>query len=483
MKRNPAARCSSPTGRRSDTESGNMKNAIRSGLLHLATCRLLYPLQIVILSIALLLLVGSSAAGPISLNLKVTRHQLKNGLEILAMEDHTLPIVSYYTFFKVGSRNEQIGKTGLSHLIEHMMFNGARRYGPKAFDQALESNGGNSNAFTTEDMTAYYEDFPGNRLELVIDMESDRMAHLALTQESLASEREVVKEERRAGVDNTVYGHVMEVLASLSFTAHPYRWPVVGWMADLDAITIDDCWRHFRAHYAPNNAVIVVVGDFQTEKVVDLIRRYYESIQPASPAQASFTSEPVQYGERRATLYKFAELPALAIGYRAASTNTDDLFALDVLQMILAHGESSRLYRRLVYTEQRVINVSASFPWMIAPGLFTLYATMKPDEDHARIEGVIYEELDRLKTEPVSDHELRKAKNVLQASLVRDMETNNGKAEKIGTCALLFGDWSILTTMLDRYESITADDILRMARTYFAERTRNVVLMKPEAPR
>ena len=211
-----------------------------------------------------LCIAASVSAQPIFLPLDVNRHELRNGLQILTLENHTLPIISYYTFFRVGSRHESIGQTGISHLLVHMMFNGARRYRPKEFDQMLESGGGFANAYTTEDMTVYYEHFPDDQLELIVDMESDRMAHLALTEQSLTSERAIVKEERRIQIDNSVSGQVFELLHALAYTAHPYRWPVLGWMSNLDAITLGDCKAYFRTHYSPNQAMIVLVGDFDT---------------------------------------------------------------------------------------------------------------------------------------------------------------------------------------------------------------------------
>lgn len=416
------------------------------------------------------------------LSLDVSRHQLGNGLQILTLEDHGLPVISYYTFFKVGSRNEAIGRTGISHLFEHMMFNGARRYGPKEFDQMMESNGGYANAYTTGDMTVYYESIPSDRLELVIDLESDRMAHLTLTEESLASEREVVKEERRLSVDNSVVGGVFELLHATAYTAHPYQWPILGWMSDIDHITLEDCRNYFRTHYAPNNTVIVLVGDFKTTRAVELIRRYYERMPTRAPGDSVATFEPPQYGERRARLHKFAEVPAIAVGYHAPSTQSDDIFALDVFQMILAQGESSRLYRRLVYDEQAALSVSATFPWMNHPALFTIYITAKPDWETEWVEDLLYEEIDRFKHEKVSERELRKAKNILQALFVKELETNSGKADKIGNYELLFNDWSMLISALDRYEAVTTEDILRVARTYFSDRNRTVVTMLPEGP-
>ena len=220
----------------------------------------------------------------------------------------------------------------------------------------LESGGGFANAYTTEDMTVYHEHFPDDQLELIVDMESDRMAHLALTDQSLTSERSIVKEERRIQIDNSVSGQVFELLHALAYTAHPYRWPVLVWMSDLDAITLEDCKAYFYTHYAPNQAVIVLVGDFDTGSAVQHIRRFYERI-PARPTPPEVrTAEPPQYGERRAVLYKHAELPALAVGYHAASTPGEDIFALDIFQMILAQGESSRLYKRLAYDDQATVS-------------------------------------------------------------------------------------------------------------------------------
>lgn len=437
------------------------------------------PFRIVLL-IAGILLRTPAFGQPVHLSLDVTRHQLRNGLLILTLEDHTLPVVSYYTFFKVGSRNEKTGQTGISHLFEHMMFNGARRYGPKEFDAMMESNGGYANAYTTEDMTVYYESIPSDRLELVVDLESDRMGHLALTDQSLASEREVVKEERRLRTDNSVVGGVFELLYASAFTAHPYQWPVLGWMSDLDHISLEDCREYFRTHYAPDNATIVLVGDFQTEQAVELIRRYYERLPARSSARPVTTVEPPQYGERRAQLYKYAEAPAVAVGYHAPSVRSDDVFALDVLQMILAQGESSRLYRRLVYDEQAALSVTATYPWMTDPSLFTFYITVKPDRNTEGVENLLYEETDRLMREPVTDRELRKAKNILQALFVKELETNSGKADKIGAYEVLFGAWSIMVTALDRYEEVTPEDVARVARTYFTDRNRTVITMLPE---
>ncbi|MBI4551579.1 MAG: insulinase family protein [Candidatus Latescibacteria bacterium] len=433
------------------------------------------------LLLVLFLLIPSESFGQrVQVPLTVTRHRLENGLQILAREDHSLPVISFYTFFRVGSRNETVGLTGISHLFEHLMFNGAKKYGSKEFDRVLEANGGFSNAYTITDMTSYYQNFPSDKLELIIDLDSDRMASLALTEESLRSEREVVKEERGLRIDNEVSGAMMEQLYALAYLAHPYRWQTVGWMSDLDNITLQDCRQFFRTYYAPNNAVIVLSGDFKTEEAVALIRTYYGGIPSQPPPRPVGTIEPEQRGERRAVFQKPAELPALAVGYHGPSVRSEDIFVLEVLEVLLARGESSRLYRRLVYEEQAAVSVSAAFPWMLDPGLLTFSVEVKPDQKTEEVEGLLYAEIERLKQEPVPDRELRKAKNILQAEFVKGLETNNGTADNIGMYELLFGDWSMMRTALDRYEAVTAEDVARVARAYLSDSSRTVVTLIPE---
>ncbi|MCK4237170.1 MAG: insulinase family protein, partial [Candidatus Krumholzibacteria bacterium] len=271
------------------------------------------------LSVFLLLPVSGAARaggrGTAEIELDVTETMLDNGLKVILMEDHSVPVISYQTFFRVGSRNERPGITGISHFLEHMMFNGAKRYGPKEFDRILESNGGYSNAFTSRDMTAYYEDFASDVLELVVDLDSDRMASLALDPKYLVSEMGVVKEERRLSIDNSIRGQMREELYALAYKAHPYKWPVLGWMSDLEGIDRSDCVNYYRTYYSPNNAVMIVVGDFDTEEALGLIHRYYDGIPAQEPPAQVRTSEPEQLGERRALVHKPAELPEILVGY------------------------------------------------------------------------------------------------------------------------------------------------------------------------
>src|SRR4030066_1045212 len=250
-----------------------------------------------------------------ALELDIKSQQLPNGLKILTLEDPTLPICTYFTFFKVGSRNEKPGITGISHLFEHMMFNGAKRYGPKEFDRILESNGGISNAYTSNDFTAYFEDFPSNKLELIIDLDADRLENLLLNEENLSSEREVVKEERRLRTDNSNEGKLEEELYAAAFQAHSYGWPVVGWMADLDAIAREDCVNYFKTYYSVGNAIIIIVGDVNLTQAIPLIEKYYTHLKPGPSIPKVVNAEPEQKGERRVQYYKEAQLPAFMAGF------------------------------------------------------------------------------------------------------------------------------------------------------------------------
>ncbi|HEU4402902.1 MAG TPA: pitrilysin family protein [Candidatus Polarisedimenticolia bacterium] len=415
------------------------------------------------------------------LRFNVVPYRLDNGLKVLALEDHALPTVSYYTFFRVGSRDERPGRTGISHLFEHMMFNGAQKYGPKVFDRSLESRGGASNAGTMEDITVYYESFPSDALDLVVDMEADRMAALKISEEGLTSEREVVKEERRLRVDNDVEGALLELLRGTAYLAHPYQWPVVGWMPDLDAITVADCEAYFRTHYAPNNATIVIVGDFKSEKAIDLISKAYGAIPQQAPAPTVVRDEPVQRGERRAVLKKAAQLPSVAIAWHVSGTQSDDLYALDLLQTILGDGDSSRLVKSLVYDKELATRVYANNEWRIDPSTFILYAEAKPGVTPETLEAAMEAEVDRLAREGVGDDELRKAKNVRTTSLVKALKTNSGKAEQIGLFEVLFGNHQRLFTVVKGYEAMGKGDLMKVAAHYFTTDNRTVATLLPSA--
>jgi len=432
--------------------------------------------------VSFFVLAALSAAASVSpaQELDVRRHELRNGLKVITAEDHTLPIASFYIFYRVGSRNERSGITGISHLFEHMMFNGAKRYGPKEFDRVLESNGGYSNAFTSTDMTVYYEDFPSDVIELVMDLESDRMANLAFKQEILDSEREVVKEERRLWVENFLPGRMEEALFAAAFTAHPYHWPVIGWMSDIERITRSDCLDYFHTYYAPNNATIVVAGDVDTRKVVRLVKKYFGNI-PSGPEPRDMISvEPEQEGEIRVEIVRPAQGEQFMAGFHVPALTSPDVPVLDVVQALLTEGESSRLYRRLVYEEQVALSVSSDFTWRVDPALYYFHVEMKPGVEAATGESILYEVLDELAREPVAESELQKAKNMLEADFLRSLKTNNGRALKIGYFETVFGDYEAMFEVLEQYRRTTAEDVMRVAGEYFGRRNRTVVTLIPE---
>jgi predicted Zn-dependent peptidase len=436
---------------------------------------------------AAVLLVLSAGVSPVLAGEKIevaidaTVETLDNGLKVILVEDHSVPVISYQTFFRVGARNESAGITGISHFMEHMMFNGADKYGPKEFDAVLEANGGYSNAFTSTDMTVYYEDVSSDGLELCIDLDSDRMKSLTLDPKFIISEMDVVKEERRLRIDNSVRGQMREDLDALAFKAHPYKWPVLGWMSDLEAIDRDDCIEYFRIFYAPNNAILIVAGDFDTKTAMKLIHEYYDDIPAQETPKAVRTAEPEQMGERRGKVHRKAELPAVMIAYHTSDIESGDIYALDVLQKILTGGRSSRLYRELVRETGAAMSVRASFPWRIDPYLFSFNIKMKPGHETAEAEEAVYAALDEIAENGVLDEELARAKNVLEADFVRSMQTVNGRAIKIGSYEILFGDYREIMNVPGRYRAVTNEEIREAAKKYFADRNRTVVTLVPEA--
>src|ERR1700722_7460623 len=410
---------------------------------------------------------------------------LSNGMKVIIQEDHNIPNVALYFFYKIGSRNERPGITGISHFFEHMMFNGAKKYGPKQFDNEMEKAGGNNNAWTSEDLTAYTDWFPSSALELMFDMEGDRIRDLSLDPKMVASERGVVYSERRTSVDNNNFGILYEQIHAAAFTAHPYHWPVVGWPSDIEAWTQQDLKDYFAIGYAPNNCTMVVVGDVAAARVMELAKKYIEPIPRHDPPPPVRTKEPEQLGERRVIVKKAAQLPLQMIAYHVPEATNPDSIVLDLTSAVLSTGQSSRLYKRMVDEEPLALSVNGRAGDSIDPTIMTFTIQPRNGIDPARTEKALYEELERLQTTEISPRELQKAKNLLLTRHYSQLKTIAGRARLLGHYDVIFCDYTKTFTIDKEYQAGTAADIQRIAKKYFPEKNRTVATLIPagSAPR
>ena len=411
--------------------------------------------------------------------MNVTEKVLPNGLKVLLKEERKAPVVTFQIWYKVGSRNECLGKTGMSHMLEHMMFKGTSKYGPKTFSQTVQRNGGNDNAFTSQDYTAYFENFSADRISISLELESDRLQNLLIDPKEFQSEREVVKEERRMRYEDDPFNSMTEQMMAVAFSAHPYQWPVIGWMADINNITRDDLYAHYRTYYTPNNATIVVVGDFDTKTMLEQIEHYFGNI-PRAPAVPKVGAvEPKHHGERRVVLEKQAELAAVLAGYQVPTVKQPDSYALEVLQGVLSAGKSSRLYRSLVYEKQIALYVGGDYDNVSAdPNIFTLYAGVMPGKTTDAVEKALYAEIERLKTEAVPDEELQKAKNQIESSFIMGQDSIFYQAMLLGQFETVAG-WRLLEKYVDNIRAVTNEDVMRVAKEYLTEDNRTVGILVP----
>lgn len=402
-------------------------------------------------------------------------------MKVLVHEDRDIPNVALYLFFKIGSRDERPGVTGISHFFEHMMFNGAKKYGPKQFDIVMEANGGSNNAYTSRDVTVYTDWFPRSALELIMDMESDRMVHLDLDPKMVESERGVVYSERRQRVDNDNFGLLEEQLDAAAFLAHPYGWPVIGWASDIEAWTIDDLRHHYRIGYAPNNCVMVVSGDVSRREVEELAKQYFGGIERQEPPPAVRTVEPEQLGERRVEIRKAAQLPLLMVSYHVPRSADADRTTLEVLTALLTRGRSSRLYRRLVDRDRLALDVSAYAGKSLDPGQLVFYLEVTSGVDPAKAEEALFEEIDAMRKDLADARELEKAKNQLLVQLYRQQKTIAGKANLLGQYEVFHGGYETLAQAGEAIASVSAESVREAARRYLDPKKRTIATLIPEA--
>jgi predicted Zn-dependent peptidase len=405
---------------------------------------------------------------------QVKTFTLDNGMKFIVLESSSIPNATMYTYFKVGSRNEAPGITGLSHFFEHMMFNGSKHYGPKIFDRTMEANGGSNNAYTNSDVTVYQDWFPASSLETIFKLEGDRIGHLSIDPKMVDSERGVVLSERSTGLENSNVRMLMQDLDSVAFVAHPYAIPTIGWESDIKAWTQKDLENYFRTYYAPNNAVSVIVGDVKADEVKKLATKYLGSIPKRAAPPAVRTVEPEQKGERRLFVAKPSATSAnLIVAYKVPERASADTYALDVLQSVLAEGKTSRLYKALVET-QLATSVGANSSDGFDPGLLYIMTVAAAGIEPARIEKAMLEAIDKVVKEGVSEEELQKVKNSRLLGIYRLQETINGKAQLLGNYEVFNGDYKKAFDAPAAYEKLTTADIQAVAAKYLKKSTRTI---------
>ncbi|HYL05496.1 MAG TPA: pitrilysin family protein [Thermoanaerobaculia bacterium] len=412
--------------------------------------------------------------------LHVIDRQLANGLRVLLLEDHAVPVACVQLWYHVGGKNEPPGRSGFAHLFEHLMFKGSAHVGPTEHNHFVESIGGQANATTDWDRTLYFETIPSNHLERILWMEADRMQTLDVSEANFRSERQVVEEERRLRIDDPPFGRLLEIVFAKTFTSHPYHTLPIGSIADLDAATIADVRAFYRTWYVPNNATLVITGDLDPARTMRWIEAYFGPI-PKGPALVrAVTPEPPQTAERREVAHDTkAPLPAVILTFHVPAAKDPDLYSLQVASRILSAGESSRLYRKLVYERQIAVAAGGQAFSLEDPGVFFFYAYLQQGQKPEAGEAALQEEIDRLRNEPVDAAELEKAKNQIVARLVFGREKVEEKANAIGHAAVIMRDLSLVNHELDQYQKITAADIQRVARKFLAAQNRTTVFMLP----
>ncbi len=410
---------------------------------------------------------------------RVKESALENGLKILLLEEHKAPVVTVHVWYRVGSRNEQPGATGLSHFLEHMMFKGTSKVGPGQFSKTVQKNGGRDNAFTSDDYTGYFETFASDRFELALELEADRMRGLLLDPKEVESEKKVVMEERRLRTDDDPVSALRESMDAVAFLEHPYRQPVIGWMSDIEALTREDLVRHYNAYYVPNNAVLIVVGDFRSDELLPKLRRVFGAI-PRGPEPPRVRAvESAQRGERRLVLKKEAELPFVFMGYHVPDLKHPDNFALELLAYILSGGKSARIYKSLVYEKQLALYAGGGYEReSVDPNLFPLYASVMPGKTAEEVERALAAEIERVKNEPVPDQELEKAKNQVEAGFLLGQDSVFNLARQLAEYEIVAG-WRTWEDYLPGIRAVKAEDLQRVARAYLTADNRTVAVLIP----
>jgi zinc protease len=405
---------------------------------------------------------------------------LANGLRILMVEDHEAPVINIQVWYHVGSKNELRGKTGFAHLFEHLMFDGTKNLGPEQFSDYIVRSGGTDNANTTEDATIFWETVPSNNLPVVLWLEADRMRNLQITDHVFKNEREVVKEERRLRLDNQPYGTVVESLYQSAFSVHPYQHQVIGSMEDLDRASIDDIKAFYDTYYVPSNATLVMVGDFEASEAESLAGKYFGPLPAAAPPARMIPPEPAQTSKRVLKMVRDVALPAFVEGYHMPADGTPDAYPLRLAAKILSEGESSRIYRRLVYEKQIALDAQSTGNFTEDPNLFFVLGVLNAMHTPAEGEREVDDEVAKLRSEPVTPEELETAKNQILRDFILSRETTKSRGDELGYDAVILKDAQLVNTELARFLAVTPADIMRVAQKYFVPENMTLVEVTPQ---
>jgi len=421
---------------------------------------------------------STAASRPPKLQYQITT--LPNGLTVVLSEDHSTPIIHVQLVYHVGSKNEKPGRTGFAHLFEHLMFKGSKNVQPEAHTSMLASVGGQSNAYTTEDETVFWETVPAQYLPLVLWLEGDRMATLRIDKDTFTNERDVVKEERRMRVDNQPYGRLNEIIYDQAFSVHPYKHATIGSMQDLEAASVEDVRDFYETYYVPANATLVLVGDFDSAQALQLVSQYMGRVPKAErPVPRDIPQEPPQTKEKRATLQQPWPLPAVVVAYHVTNDGNPDAYPLHIAAKVLSDGQTSRIYQKLVYEKQLAVAAFGNANLIEHPNLFYAVAIVQPGKSPEEVTNALIAELDRLKTDPISEHELTRTKNQFARDYILGRESNQQKAGQLSHAVVIHNDIKTADGEFDIFQNITVADVQRVARTYFRPENRLVLTVMP----
>lgn len=436
-----------------------------------------YKLKAAVAFCILIAALPALAAAPVRES--VTEEVLANGLKVIMLENHKAPVVTFQVWYRVGSRNEPWRRTGMSHVLEHMMFKGTPAVSGGDFSRIVQENGGNYNAFTSTDYTAYFETMSADRIGIAIGLEADRMRNLVLRQEDFRTERMVVMEERRQRTDDNPKAYMVEQLHAAAFVEQPYHWPIIGWMSDLGSLTLEDLRAYYERFYSPANAFLVVVGDFRKGEMLKKITDAFGQLPAATPPERVQYIDPPQAGERRVVVRKEAKLPAVIHAYKVPNIRDKDSFTLDVIEGLLSGGKSSRLYRRLVREDRIALSAEAANPLLsVDPDLFMISAECLPGRTPAEAEKAFDQEIAKLQSEPVGERELAKVKNQIEAALVFSQDSLFAQAMLLARYEMSAG-WRALDEYIPQIRKVTPEDVMRVAKKYFSPQTRTVAVLSP----